>query len=1114
MNPGNHIFQAVTEALAKEDLSARNGMLFLLFNRYVDEWMEGETVSCHTLFSKITFLSMKHHWPARLKDWCHAYRIISKRNIHTQKHREQEEEETILALASICSLLQFRYKCEIPGHLYKHFKHIKDIPRSFSKTPASSLKRFVIMDIREEGDAWRYVGMEEDAVGELTILSDALLPSTDKEILREMTGMRDTLPLVVNLLDVEYRNDDWCPAGIVIQPDYLIDVTAVSECFEPHNVNVWKYLLRKLTPTTQSHYLLTGNVANDFLDALIRQPDREFIPLLKTVFKRYPLHWIRYDDEQTKKIIHVLKLHYDTLKKTVTTLLPAVNIRREAAILEPSFYSVHYGIQGRLDLFDRNEQQRSASIVELKSGSVFMPNKYELNANHYVQTLLYDRLIYSVYPGIKRMSYILYSKYLTKPLRYAPVVRDIQKLAISIRNRIMYFDYLIGYLDEDEKILELLIQQAKENAKGFFGRDVQSFAEVFKGASPLDKAYFRCFVAMMAREQQVARLGRPGIKSRRGAASLWLNSVREKVNQFEMIRDLVYESGDFDDERPVITMRRPQDEKDSDLANFRTGDITVLYPYNAEELSALQNQLFKGTIISIDAHHVRLRLRNAQLLEDYLREEPSWNLEHDNLDMSFNQITRGMFHFLRVPRDKKDLIYGLKAPESPGNSPEINWNTSDENLHPSQIKILNAMVNSRDYYLLWGPPGTGKTSYILKYFVRYLMDESRERILLLAYTNRAVDEICKAINALGAHYKKQYIRLGSRFATGEDYRENLIHQSLENINTRKELLDFLRKKRIFISTLASLHSNDLIFDSFRFDTVIVDEAGQILEAALAPVLTRFKRFILIGDHKQLPAVITQPECHFKTKSAALKEIGLNTIELSLFERLFLHAKNNNWRHAYGMLEYQGRMHKDIVHFVSKTFYENHLKPLPSLVALRENQIYNSESQETCPNPVLARERCLFIPTRKDSASITGKTNTYEAGNILTILEDIKHLMASPPNDYSIGIITPYRAQIAQIKSLLGDFENTMNISIDTVERYQGSERDLIILSLCTNYKSQLKVIGAPPDHPINRKFNVAITRAKKQVIVLGNPEILTLDPALKAWMDHAYTWEIEEGTCE
>ena len=139
-----------------------------------------------------------------------------------------------------------------------------------------------------------------------------------------------------------------------------------------------------------------------------------------------------------------------TLKDVVNNELKNSNISKDKAYLEPSFFSNEYGVQGRLDLFHIDEENKQSDIVELKSGKLFKPNGYGLNENHYVQTLLYDLIIESNYKAkVKSNNYILYSALDSKRLKYAPRVRNKQYEAIKVRNDIVLLENLLCKIDEE-----------------------------------------------------------------------------------------------------------------------------------------------------------------------------------------------------------------------------------------------------------------------------------------------------------------------------------------------------------------------------------------------------------------------------------------------------------------------------------------------------------------------------------------------------------------------------------------------------------------------------------------------------------------------------------------
>ncbi|MEO0779040.1 MAG: AAA domain-containing protein [Bacteroidota bacterium] len=432
-------------------------------------------------------------------------------------------------------------------------------------------------------------------------------------------------------------------------------------------------------------------------------------------------------------------------------------------------------------------------------------------------------------------------------------------------------------------------------------------------------------------------------------------------------------------------------------------------------------------------------------------------------------------------------------------------------LTAEQGAIFQKVLASEDYFLLWGPPGTGKTSMMLHHLVRHLLQHTDEQLLLLAYTNRAVDEICASIESIGdlaIDIRQQYLRIGSRHATQARFREQLLQEQIERISTRKDLKALIRERRIVVATVSSIASKTELLHLKHFDRVIIDEASQILEPMLLGLLPSFKRCLLIGDHKQLPAVVVQHPELSRVDDPDLRAIGLDNLRNSLFERLYLRCKAQGWDWAYAQLSQQGRMHRDIMDFPNLHFYEGDLQILPTAFDREERQTRSLHWPAADLPPGLSAQlraqRLLFFPTEADGRSNTLKTNAHEAQTIVAIVEEFRALYRQQGRVLeakSIGIITPYRAQIAQIRQSLAEAAiDSSELTIDTVERYQGGARDIIILSLCTNQLSQLSALVSESGEGVDRRLNVALTRAKEQLIVLGNPDILLANGVYRALM--------------
>lgn len=261
------------------------------------------------------------------------------------------------------------------------------------------------------------------------------------------------------------------------------------------------------------------------------------------------------------------------------------------------------------------------------------------------------------------------------------------------------------------------------------------------------------------------------------------------------------------------------------------------------------------------------------------------------------------------------------------------------------------------------------------------------------------------------------------------------------------------------------------------------------------ILSIVKRFILIGDEKQLPAVVVQTDDETRSnqvpaQSERLRKAGMGNLSRSIFERLLDNCKQNGWHEAYGMLQDQGRMHIEIMDFPNKYYYDNLLQPISP---------WQSSPRLSLDHPLLSDKRVVFINTALENHR---NMNTGEAKQVVQLIEELYELFKADFDDQTIGVITPYRAQIAQIRTLLSP-ELLARVTVNTVERYQGSQRRIIILSMAVNNTFQLRNLHVLNDSgTVDKKLNVALTRAKEHLIVLGCAEILTESPIYRTLIQY------------
>ena len=304
-----------------------------------------------------------------------------------------------------------------------------------------------------------------------------------------------------------------------------------------------------------------------------------------------------------------------------------------------------------------------------------------------------------------------------------------------------------------------------------------------------------------------------------------------------------------------------------------------------------------------------------------------------------------------------------------------------------------------------------------------------------------------------------------------------------------------------VGTVAAIYGKPELFRLKHFDVAIIDEATQILEPQLLGILCArgedekdaIDKFVLIGDHKQLPAVVQQNAEQAAIYDESLLSIGLSNLKDSLFERLYRNCtaacSSSAIHRSYDMLCRQGRMHPEVALFANRAFYGGRLIPvgLP-------HQIEDSDT--IC--------RLAFYPSVPEKAGASAKINYSEARIVADLAVRIyEHHQSDFDESRTLGIITPYRSQIALIKKEIESVGIPVlnRILVDTVERFQGSERDVIIYSFCVNYPYQLKFLSNLTEEEgvlIDRKLNVALTRARKQMFITGVPELLERNPLYKS----------------
>jgi len=461
----------------------------------------------------------------------------------------------------------------------------------------------------------------------------------------------------------------------------------------------------------------------------------------------------------------------------------------------------------------------------------------------------------------------------------------------------------------------------------------------------------------------------------------------------------------------------------------------------------------------------------------------------------------------------RDLLLGLVHDPvgTAGLGPELGGAnrrpaSKPEGLNESQKVACEAAISQR-LTLIQGPPGTGKTHTA----VRILQSWSSQNvgtILAVADSNVAVDNLLEGLLGLGV----SAVRLGQPVKVRESLREATVDAQMESHPLRRDLEEHLELNEKLARRISGMKGKEKglahrdlnrgwkevrrierqmrddildraqvlcctcigvghqLLDGRRFSRVLLDEATQATEpASLVPLVRGARQIVLVGDHRQLPPTVI---------SRRAENGGLRR---SLFERLV----------AMGiepmLLDTQYRMHPAISDFPNRTFYDGRLvdgitaadRPNPA------GLLWNDWEVPMAFLPVNGDE--LLSP---DGAS---KENPAEAGWVTKILENL--LQAGDLEEADIGIITPYAGQVRAIRDALP--ERNDSVEVHTVDGYQGREKEVIIFS-CVRSNSD-GTVGFLSDE---RRLNVALTRAKRGLIVIGDPDTLRNDETWASWLDY------------
>jgi DNA replication ATP-dependent helicase Dna2 len=796
-----------------------------------------------------------------------------------------------------------------------------------------------------------------------------------------------------------------CPETfIVIEPMRQVNVTSIARSLHCTKPQLDQLRRGKGDTTIQT---LKGTVVHAMFDRLL-EGERDLNAICNEVLPTFGVQLASivddfFDEDAFRS--EVLR-HLEALRGFIDAnpqLLedPQIELKR---------YSATLGIQGRIDAVSRNGSR--LDILELKTGS-------RIRSEDHAQLFIYRLLLSDLVRRWKRgdggdidISARLLS---STDGSFAPlqIQTDFHQV-IDARNRLLATQYALGlpsphfrfrYEAFNDAICgpcpSWLRTQCKETTTLFGDRP---------GAEETPQlAYFRRFTRLVERERWAAD---------QELAEL-LDDSRTDARR-KSFRCLV--SARFLSDSDPFTFQF--DENTSDL---QPGDSVLIHSG-----SISSTPIFHGYVRAMETDRIQISIP-LKNLHPGVFDGKSWIIDRFPSDATAQASHTALYDYLTsIP---KQLSSGSRIDVPAAQSSSLSFNRS-------QLRAIERSVASKSYHLIWGPPGTGKTKVIPE-----IIHRVSGRILLGAFTNTAVDKMLMAL--LDANPSARFLRIGRSSESPElaarlqalgdprDYFSDDLaakHRGVHAIRLAMDAAPVVAATAHRACTMPYIRSR-------AFEMTIVDEAGQLTEPLTLGLTLRSRRFVLIGDDRQLPPVVRTRELAY-----------------SMFERLKRDAERSENELDLTLLDTQYRMHPQIMSVSNRLFYDGRLRTGVS----QEDRLPPDGS------PV------LMIPVESPSEE---RINAAEVDAVDELVRRYLREYAIPAK--AIGVVSPFRAQVVLLRKRLQD----TGVTVDTIERFQGGERDIMILSLVRS-RGGTFVFD-------DRRFNVAITRARRKLVFVAHPELFT-----------------------
>ena len=845
---------------------------------------------------------------------------------------------------------------------------------------------------------------------------------------------------------------------LVLAPDLMFGPRDIAESIDKPG---WRFFADKLK-ASESHNpnMRSGSALNDVID-LALQSDMDHDEVVEQVVNGEKYQDLAGELRQ--------KLGHPRVRANVKALTQ--NRRGKKTQIEATWFSPRLGIEGRTDLIDED-----GTIIEIKLNAdpldKYPDDRFSKAAKQRLQLACYGMVMEDVAGSIPPMK--MFFAMSTDPDRDFNLTSADRNTVLKARNQLAH------QLIASDQFISSSLDGARKETPGKFDEHLTWLQN--KKQNSFKDSLWAAMSAHTLREAMAQWLGHGTSLGARTRLSLWRHGAEHKRQSGDLLDGLRLIH--VDGKRTNATFSLPEAEALAD--NFRDGDTCTLVPAVISHSLVWHRPLLRGRITQRNHDEIRLSFQSPISAAFPLEIGEAYRIEPSQASSHVWQAVGTHRFLLSCPRDYLAVLSGFNSSgvRTDFASFDPTWLLAHDgnSLAEDQIDALNNATAAKHMHLIQGPPGSGKTSTILTRLVGHeiLHGGWPHPCFVLTLSNRAADEAYKRLKEFfeyrGVSAEVHRLSSSDKSRCMGKFSQDSSHVVVCTVSSFAAIADEVQ---------AALGASP--YEPFS-STLFVDEASQLKDSDLLGNMARFARVILIGDHCQLPPITALHPERITEASREMRE-NLNqalrqTAELS-FQSL---GESSFARLARVSAKQGGQMLSQLA-----THYRMHCAIAECITHAYDKPLIPAQSRQEIQSgtDILAGHRLLWLP----SGGVTeGKTHPEEVTRVI----QLTRMLLKTWKPEQIGIITPWRAQVAQIRHALHE-ASLPDVTADTVDRFQGSEKEVILFSVAVGNSQPLDGATSVMEErlDVDRKLLVALSRAKEQVIVLAHQPSLRKNAA---WM--------------